>query len=230
MSRKRPRLVLGQHAGDVVVDDDHLVDMAHPLRREDADGGRAAADAHALLGDAVDDRAACRPAPPPSRRRRSPARRPRRLQSSSSASQVTTPSFLLPPVRWCTPPERQHLRAVLGRGDVADLLALHAHRRLLGAEIAVGVDLHLHAAVAEDALGHDRDHVDAVVLGRHDEGRRLVVGIGGGGADAGDEGALALPSSPAQAALPSTKATRARSGLASSTSGSTRTSLPSSLA
>ncbi len=27
-----------------------------------------------------------------------------RLQSASSASQVTTPSFLLPPVRWCTPP------------------------------------------------------------------------------------------------------------------------------
>ena len=33
-----------------------------------------------------------------------------------------------------------------------------------GAEVAVGVDLHLDAAVAEDALGDDGDHVDAVVL------------------------------------------------------------------
>ena len=57
----------------------------------------------------------------------------------------------------------QHLRAVLGGRDVADLLALHAHRRRLGAEVAVGVDLHLDAAVAEDALGHDGDGVDAVI-------------------------------------------------------------------
>ena len=68
----------------------------------------------------------------------------------------------------------------------------------LRAEMAVGVDLHLHAAIAEDALGHDGDGVDAVVLGRDDEGRGLVVGIGGAGADAGDEGArrieqLAVP-------------------------------------
>jgi hypothetical protein len=88
--------------------------------------------------------------------------------------------------------ERQHLRAVLGRGDVAHRLALDAHRGLLGTEIAIGVDLHLDAAVAEDALGHDGDHVDAVVPGRDDEGRRLVVGIGRGRADAGDEGAFAL--------------------------------------
>ena len=58
--------------------------------------------------------------------------------------------------------ERQHLRAVLGRGDVADHLALAAHVGLLGAEVAVGVDLHLEAAVAEDALGDDGDHVDAL--------------------------------------------------------------------
>ena len=83
--------------------------------------------------------------------------------------------------------ERQHLRAVLGRGDVADLLAVRAHRRLLRAHVAVGVDLQLDAAVAEDALGHHRHHVDAVVLARHDEGRRLVVGIGGARADAGEE-------------------------------------------
>ena len=88
--------------------------------------------------------------------------------------------------------QRQHLRAVFSRGDVAHGLALHSYRRLLGPEEAVGVDLHLHAAVAEDTFGHDRDHVDAVVLGRNDEGRGLVIGIGRGGADAGHERVLAF--------------------------------------
>jgi hypothetical protein len=52
---------------------------------------------------------------------------------------------------------------------------------------AVGVDLHLQAAVAEDAFGHDRDHVHALGLRADDEGRRLVVRVGGRCADAGDE-------------------------------------------
>ena len=83
--------------------------------------------------------------------------------------------------------ERQHLRAIFAGRDMADRLALRAHRRGLRAEMAVGVDLHLDAAIAEDAFGHDRDHVDAVDLRRHDEGRGLVIGIGGAGADRGDE-------------------------------------------
>ena len=98
--------------------------------------------------------------------------------------------------------QRQHLGAVFRRGDVAHRLALHPHRRLLGSEIAVGVDFHFYAAVAEDALGDDGDHVDAVVPGRDDEGGRLVVWIGRGSADTGDEGALAL----AQFAAPATAA------------------------
>ncbi len=110
--------------------------------------------------------------------------------SFKSVSQVTLPSFLLPPVRCRTPPMREHLRAVLGRRHVADHLAAGADRRLLRPQMAVGVDLHLDAAVAEDALGHDGDGVDAGVLARHDEGCGLVVGIGGAGADAGDERAL----------------------------------------
>ena len=166
--------------------------MAEPLPGEDADGGRAAADAHAHLGRAVDDRRRAGLHDHARGRRRSPAPRPRRCTASSSASQVTLPSFLVPPVRCRTPPMREHLRAVFGRRHVADLLALDAHRRRLGAEMAVGVDLHLDAAVAEDALGHDGDGVDAVVLGRDDEGRRLVVGIGGAGADAGDERARGI--------------------------------------
>ncbi len=74
--------------------------------------------------------------------------------------------------------ERQHLRAIFARGDVPDRLALHSDRRGLRAKIAVGVDLHLDAAIAEDALGHDRDHVDAIDLRGDDKGRRLVIRIG----------------------------------------------------
>ena len=50
------RLMLGKHAGDVIVHHDDLVHMPVPLPGEYADGGRAAADPHALLGNAVDDR------------------------------------------------------------------------------------------------------------------------------------------------------------------------------
>ena len=83
--------------------------------------------------------------------------------------------------------EREHLRAVFAGRHMADRLALGAHDRAFGAEMAVGVDLQLDAAIAVDALGDDGHHVDAVDLGRDDEGRGLVVGIGGAGADGGDE-------------------------------------------
>ena len=83
--------------------------------------------------------------------------------------------------------EREHLRAVFGGGDMADHLAAVAHVGLLGAEEAVGVDLHLEAAVAEDAFGDHGHHVDALRLRPHDEGRGLVVGVGGGRAHAGHE-------------------------------------------
>jgi hypothetical protein len=95
-------LVFGQHAGDVVVDDDHLIDMAQPLLREDADRGGAAADAHALLALAVDDGRMAGlhdDARPPSM----VVPRPRRLQSFSSVA-GDAPSRLVPPVRWRTPP------------------------------------------------------------------------------------------------------------------------------
>ncbi len=94
--------------------------------------------------------------------------------------------------------ERQHLRAVLARHDVADGFALDADDGALLADVAVGVDLHLHAAVAEDALGHDRHHVLVADLLADDERGGLVVRIRGAGADGGDELAaggerLALP-------------------------------------
>ena len=79
-----------------------------------------------------------------------------------------------------------------------DHLAAAAHVRLLRAEVAVGVDLHLQAAVAEDALGDDRHHVDPFVARGHDERGGLVVRVGGGGADAGDEDLVG----PQQVAVP----------------------------
>ena len=48
-------LVFGEDAGDVVVDHDHLVGVAEPLAGENADGGGAAADAHAMFPGAIDD-------------------------------------------------------------------------------------------------------------------------------------------------------------------------------
>ena len=60
------------------------------------------------------------------------------------------------------------------------------------AEVAVGVDLHLDAAVGKDAFGHDGDHVHALDLLRHDEGGGLVIGIGGARAHGGHEGSMPL--------------------------------------
>src|ERR1700722_15357342 len=50
------RLMLGQNTGDVVVDDNHFIDLVAPLLGEHADRRRAAADPHALLKFAIDDR------------------------------------------------------------------------------------------------------------------------------------------------------------------------------
>ena len=51
----------------------------------------------------------------------------------------------------------------------------------------IGVDLHLHAAIGIDAFGDHGDHIDAVDLAGDDEGRRLVIGIGGARPDGRDE-------------------------------------------
>jgi hypothetical protein len=67
-------------------------------------------------------------------------------------------------------------------------LAVDPDDRRLRPQEAIGVDLHLDAAIAEDALGHDGDHVDAVNFRGDDKRRWLVVGIGRAGADRGYEG------------------------------------------
>src|SRR5439155_20849 len=149
---------------------------------------RAAADPHALFGHAIDDR---RLAGLDHERRAAIDREFDRLAVAQIHQRVAgDAAFLLRAAgQMVHAAERQHLRAIFAGGDVADRLALRAHGRGFWAEIAIGVDLHLDAAIAEDAVGDDRDHVDAVDLGSDDERRRLVIGIGRAGADRGDENA-----------------------------------------
>ena len=181
-------LVLGDDAGDVVVDDDDLVDEAAPLAAN-----------MPMVAEPQPTRMRCSVTPstiggrpawatsvaPPSTASSTGSR----LQSARRAAQVARPSAFEPPVRCSTPPSESIWRAVLGGGDVADRLAAGADDGALGAEVAVGVDLHLGAAVAEDRLGDDGDDVGAVDLAGDDERGGLVVGVGGAGADAGDEAA-----------------------------------------
>ena len=190
-------LMLAEHAGDVVVDHHDLIDLALPLLGEHADGGRAAADPHPLFRHAVDDR---RIAGLHHHGGAAIDGQFHRLAIGEIHQRVAgDAAFLLGAAgQMMHAAERQHLRAVFAGRDMADRLALRAHGRGLRAEIAVGVDLHLDAAIAENAFGHDRDHVDAVDLGGDDEGRRLVIGIGRSGADRGHEHAgfvhqLAVP-------------------------------------
>ena len=96
-------LVLGDDAGDGVVDDDDLVDEARPLAGEHADRRRAAADAHPGLGDAVDHRRAA------GGDGEAGAAVDRELDRLARAEreqgvEVALPSALEPPVRWSTPP------------------------------------------------------------------------------------------------------------------------------
>ncbi|MNS82489.1 hypothetical protein D3C72_1162350 [compost metagenome] len=178
--------MFGEHAGDVVVDHHHLVGHAGELAREDAHGGRAAAHAHALFFHPVDDG---RLAGLDDEAGAAVDGAFDRLLVAQQLHELGRhAAFLLAAAREVVhAAQRQHLRTVLGRGDMAHDLALVAHVGLLGAQEAVGVDLHLEAAVAEDAFGDDGDHVDALGFGSHDEGRGLVVGIRGGRAHAGDE-------------------------------------------
>ena len=179
-------LVLGQHAGDVVVDHDHFVAVVEPLLREDADRGRATAHAHALLALAIDHRrlaglhddggAAI------------DGEFDRALVGELEHRVAGGVAFLLRPAGQVVHAAKgEHLGAVLRRGHVPDGFAIDAHGRLLGSQPAVGVDLQLEPAVAEDALGHDRHHVHAFGLGRDDEGRGLVVRVSRSRADAGHE-------------------------------------------
>ena len=151
--------MLGEHPGDVVVDHHHLVDVLVPLLREHADRRGSAPHAHPLLDDPVDDRRLARlqhelgPLVDRELRRLAAAEREQRLHRHQpsrfdAAGEVVHAA------------EREHLRPVLAGRDVADGLARGPDELSLGADVAIGVDLHVDAAVAEDRLGHHRHRVD----------------------------------------------------------------------
>jgi len=83
--------------------------------------------------------------------------------------------------------ERQHLRAIFAGRDVADRLALGAHCRGLGAEMAIGIDLHLDAAIRENAFVTTVTMSTPSICEETMKGAGLVIGIGGAGADCGHE-------------------------------------------
>src|SRR5688572_4621063 len=75
---------------------------------------------------------------------------------------------------------------------MADRLARCSDDCCFSAEMAVGVDLYLDAAIGENPLGNDRYQIDAFDLLTDDEGRGLVVGIGCTSADRGDKAAVRI--------------------------------------
>ena len=74
------------------------------------------------------------------------------------------PSAFEPPVRCETPPSESICEPYSAVVTWPTGSPFGADRRGLGAEVAVGVDLHLGAAVAEDRLGDDGDDVGALDL------------------------------------------------------------------
>ena len=148
--------------------------------------GRATAHAHALLQHAVDNGRKTRL---DHQLRAAIDGQLHRLLVAQSLHHVhgDTAFFLAASGQVVYPTERQHLRAIFGGGDMPHHLALHAHIGLLCTQESVGVDLHLEAAVTENAFGDHGHHVHTVDLRRHDERRWFVVGVGGGRADACDK-------------------------------------------
>src|SRR4051794_8310890 len=153
-----------ENPGDVVVHDHDLVHLPLPLLGKHADGGRAAADAHTLFRHSVDHRGMTG------------------LHYHTGASiddefdrfAITEvhqriagdATFLLRTSgEMMNAAQRQHLRAIFARGHMADRFAVDPNRCGFRTEVAIGVDLHLDAAVAEDAFRDHGDHIDAVDLG-----------------------------------------------------------------
>jgi hypothetical protein len=186
MSRYLPCLMFGEHAGDVIVHDHDLIEQPEPLLRENADGRRAAADAHPGLALAVDD--GRRPRLNHQLRAAIDRKIYRLFITQRSHELARCAALLLATAREVmNTADREHLRAVLRRRDVTDEFAVEADVGLFRPKKPVGIDLQFEAAIAEDALGHDGDDVHLRMATRHDERRRLVIRIGGSRAHAGQE-------------------------------------------
>src|SRR5690349_21115756 len=66
-------------------------------------------------------------------------------------------------------------------------LTLRTHCAAFGTQMAIGIDLHLHAAVAEDSFRDNCDHIDPFHLRRDNEGCRFVIGVSRARANGGDK-------------------------------------------
>ncbi len=178
--------MLGENAGDVVVNHHHFINLAEPLFGEHANRGRAAADPHALFLCAIDrGRLAClhhhggavvnaefyRLAVAQIQQRLAG----RRAFLATAAGQVAHTA------------ERQHLRTVFAGGDVPDGLTLRSNCIRLWPQMTVSINLYLDAAVAENSFSDHGDQVHPLHRGRNDERRRLVIGIGCARADGSHE-------------------------------------------
>ena len=156
--------MLGQHAGDMIIHNDDLINLAVPLLGEHADRRRAATDAHAFLGLTVDDRwLTCLD------------------DDAGAAVDGQLNRFSIAEIKQCLagdapfplaamsemidPAQRKHLRAILAGRYVANRLALNAYGRAFGAKMTIGIDLQLDATVGVNAFGDDRHHIHAVDLG-----------------------------------------------------------------
>ena len=143
--------MFGEDSGDVVVDYYDFINFSVPLFGEHADGGRAAAHSHAFFLVAIDHRGQARlhdyGCAAIDRQLNGPflAEIEKRLASDSAFLAAASGEV-------ANPAEREHLRTVFAGGDVAYGLALCANGVGFRAEVAVGIDLYLHAAVAEDCL------------------------------------------------------------------------------
>ena len=70
---------------------------------------------------------------------------------------------------------------------MANSLAVHPHNTAFRADMPIRVNFNFDAAIAENSLGDDSDHINTIILAGHDKGRRFVIRIGGAGTNRRNE-------------------------------------------
>ena len=179
-------LMFGKDPRDVVVDYNDLVSLTVPLLGKDADRRRTAADTHPLLFNPVDHRRLAR------LHDQAGAVVDRQFDRLLVAQRLHDAAgdiafFLGAARQMIDAAKREHLGAVFRGCQMSHVFAFRAYRRCFRTDVAVGVDLHFHAAIAENPLGHHGDSVDAFVVARDDEGCWFVIRICRARPDTGDE-------------------------------------------
>ena len=171
--------------------------MRCPLLRKHSDRSRSAPDAHQPLLSSVHN---WRFASLDSQFRASVHSQIDRFPVAQAQQSVASDAtFILGPAgQVFDASKREHLRSVFACGHMAHRFAFSPNDIALLADIAIRIDFHLRAAVAENALGHHCNHIHAFDFLAHDERRRLVVRVCCSGADRSHE----RPTSLHQIAVP----------------------------